>query len=716
MTFDTSAYCPGGTGKKIKHCMCRDISGDLQKIWQALEGNQRIAALDRIDRVLATKANRPCLLAMKIRALFEMNDLQRLEETVATFVKVAPENTLSHGFAALLEARKDQPRAAVEALQAAVSRVAGPFSAELLGAVAAVGAVLANHGDFMAAHAHMLARAMLAPDSDNAAESLMKICSVREVPLLLKRTPCFLSAPEDVPWKQSFEQAYEKCGHLAWKAGLELFESLDRAHPGQHAILENIAVTRGCLGYEGCAEAWHRCARCDSIEFEDAVRAEATAQLLEYEAARRQVAYKKVSLNVTDANAVHEKLLSSERFVPGQADPANQPEDSPPPKGVFRLIDRPSLGDDAELDVEKLPRSLAEVVLFGKETDREARVELWSSEGERLEAARRFVSELAGELLVGGSETEEIVDTQSAESVELFPVLHFPEKTSLFTRRRLINKAVAAEYQRKWPKLALTELDGKSPEEVADDPAYRVPLAAALQVVEEWAAVQGWHVDADQLRERLGVPVPPPIDPTDLDIRALEPHEWRRVEVEKLTDDELQEFYAHADMYFARRAMSRWGHELLKRDQPSEALNLAEIAGTLAELEFDPEDSIALLQRAQSIEQRAGKSPARWYLGELPLRLLQRNPAEIERLLTVLQNHHMNEPGVAEGLFEIMKRFGIVGEDGQPTAELRQTGRSDNAGATESDQKLWTPDSDQSRGDSRDSRQSSRLWIPDSGD
>ena len=73
---------------------------------RAIEGDQRIAALDRINRTLATKANRPCLLALKITTLLDMKDMQSLEDTVTTFVKVAPDNVLAHTFAAMLESRK----------------------------------------------------------------------------------------------------------------------------------------------------------------------------------------------------------------------------------------------------------------------------------------------------------------------------------------------------------------------------------------------------------------------------------------------------------------------------------------------------------------------------------------------------------------------------------------------------------------------------------
>lgn len=706
MTWDPTAYCPGGTGKKIKHCMCRDISGELQKISHALEGNQRIAALARIDRLLATKANRPCLFSLKISTLLAMEDLQRLEETVATFVKVAPENPLAHSFAAMLEARKDQPQAAVEALQRACYWARGAFPGELLEAAHEVGVLLAEHGQLMAARAHLMLCAVVETADEEAMGNLARTCQI-EVPTLLKRMPSFVPPPGHMSCKKRFEAAYRQCIRGAWKVGLELFEALDQEYPGQAAILENIAVTRGCLGYEGCAEAWHRCAAVKSMDFQGAVEAEAVAQLLDFDANRRSVAVKRISINVTDANALQEKLLSSERIVPGSKDPALQPRNSPPPKGLFGLVDRPVPGEGQELTLENVPRFLAHVVLFGKETDREARVELLA-EGEGLDLTRQFFAALAHELLVSDSEVEEIVETLPAETVELFPTLQYPPWARGAERKRLHDESVSAAFQEKWPTLCLTELDGKAPRDVADDSAYQVPLAAALLVLEELAETQRWPVNVDQLRETLGVPLPEPIDPTECDIFTCDPHQWQRVEVEKLTDEQLERLYADAMLYSARTATRRLGHELLRRGGGG-GLDLAQVTGTVAKLEPDFDVALRLLQQAQALEQKAGQSPARWYLAELPLRLLRSDAAEIGQLLQVIQTRHINEPGVAQSLHGILKRFGIITEDGELADPTKQSTASEPA-AGKPDQKLWTPDSAEA---SSDSEQTSELWIPD---
>ena len=49
--------CPCGSGKKVKFCCCRDITRDLGKIIQKLEGDQRVAEQDRQRHVYRTLWN-----------------------------------------------------------------------------------------------------------------------------------------------------------------------------------------------------------------------------------------------------------------------------------------------------------------------------------------------------------------------------------------------------------------------------------------------------------------------------------------------------------------------------------------------------------------------------------------------------------------------------------------------------------------------------------
>ncbi len=633
---------------------------------RALSGNQRVAALDQINRVLATKAHRPCLLALKILTLMDMKDKQSLEETVATFVQAAPSNPLAHAFAALFEVSKGHTKRAVDCLQKSLYLADDVFPGELYDAIGAVAQALANDHKYVAARGHLLFRAMIGGQEQDAVEPLLSISSAGNIPTLLKRDLIFSAKPDNVPWQEAFDKAIELCSRGAWQAGLESLQQLNQEYPGQASVLENIAIACSYLGDGKAGEAWHDYAGLESVDFDRAVIAEATSQLLDHESNRKTIGMVKITYNATDANALQEKLLSSPQIVASQVDPSQvRQDDSPPPKAIFQLNDRPMPPADAELTLENVPRILGQMLLYGKQTDREARLEVVITKGERFEASLRTIAEIGAELLVAEAENEELLDAVPTDTVELFPSLRFPNDAGFSVRKQLTGEAVALAFLEKWPSLPLAALDDKTPREVAEDAAYRVRLAAALLVLEQIAEVESWPVDTDRLREQLGIPVRTTIDPTATNVHALQPHQWHLVDAAKLTDEQLLTLYQQASLFSARKAIKRLGTEVLGRDKMGDQLDMAAVAGGLAQLADDSEEALNHLSQARALAEKAGQSPARWYLEELPLRLLHGDTSEVQHIMTVLQSRYIREPGIAEALYNILVRFGIISPEGQ---------------------------------------------------
>ena len=708
MTLDAHIYCPGGTGKKIKHCACRDIIGDLEKIMRAMEGNQRIAALGHINRVLATKANRPCLLSLKIMNQLDMKDLQSLEETVTTFVKVAPDNALAHTYAALLEVRKHQTKAAVSSVQSAIEHATESFPGELYDAIGAVAEALAGEHKYVAARGHLLFRAMIGNQEEDAMQPLMSISSASGIPTLLKRDFVFAFDGAGTPWARPFEDAAGDLVRGAWRSGLKKLEKLNDEHPGQGPILRNIAMAHSYLGDSQAVRAWHNYAMVESLAFDTAVIAEATSQLLDYEATRKTVGLVKLTLHVTDANALQEKLLSSNVVAASPVDPAElRDEGAPPPKAVFQLLDRPMPASVAELSLDTVPRILGQMLLFGKETDRDARLEVALAKGSQYDHVRASLAEIGGDLLSEGREGEEILDTIPLESVELFATLRFPRETPFEVRKRLADEAASTAFAQRWPELPQAVLDDKTPAQVAGDPAYRIRLAAVLLVLEQVVEIESWPADVNQLRQALGVAVPPPIDPTQTELSGLEPHDWARVVPAKLTDDQLLDMYRQSALFSARQALRLLSVELLGRASLSERLDMAAVCGGMAQLTNDPDEALVDLRRAREYATKAGSSPARWYLAELPLRLLRGEASEARHIMSVLQSRHIREQGVSEGLYNILVRFGVITPDGR-LASAGEPAAPETA--ADPGQKLWTPDA--ATAPPPGEKRESQLWVP----
>jgi hypothetical protein len=72
MPIDSYSPCPCGSGKKLKFCKCVDQPQDLEAVIRLIEGGQALAALDRINQLLAKTPNTAWLLAIKSELALSM--------------------------------------------------------------------------------------------------------------------------------------------------------------------------------------------------------------------------------------------------------------------------------------------------------------------------------------------------------------------------------------------------------------------------------------------------------------------------------------------------------------------------------------------------------------------------------------------------------------------------------------------------------------------
>ena len=84
---DKYVLCPGGSGKKVKFC-CKDLAPEIEKAMNLLEGQQRAAALQHLNRVIEKHGQQPALMDLKITALLEMQQFQ--EERLSCISNLRP--------------------------------------------------------------------------------------------------------------------------------------------------------------------------------------------------------------------------------------------------------------------------------------------------------------------------------------------------------------------------------------------------------------------------------------------------------------------------------------------------------------------------------------------------------------------------------------------------------------------------------------------------
>lgn len=707
MPIDAYSPCPGGTGKKIKFC-CPDFLGQLEKIERMLEGDQHVACLKYIEQLEQQRADRPCLLAIKCMLLRLDGQLEAVGAAVAHFLDHHPDNPIALAESAMLTAANQGGRQAMEVLQRAIAATEKEVSSRVYEAIGTVAQVLLSEGHFPAARALLVLQATIDRQEERAVQMVMQLNRSPSVPLLVRDDRALDTCAEDAPWKAPFDEAMASVDSARWAEAAGKLEALAGQVPEAPVIWRNLAVLRGWVAdTPGCVEALRKYASLD-VPAEDAVEAEALALCLLDDPLgdRRDVCT--LSYEVDDVEQLQAGLALAPRVVLSKVDPRRlADEGQPPPKAVYLLLDRPAPSSGQELTLQSIPRVLALARLCGRQTDREARLEVMRAIDGDVQQVRAVLDELVGQGL--RPDPDRKVDGHLSASWDLLaPKPWLPDDVSREQIERLAEQQRGDTVISRWPDLAMGLLDGRSPREAATQPEVAVRLSAAVMLMELWSGQTGEPLDLNPLRTQLGLPVPGPIDPHQTPVGALPLVRLARVEAGKLSDEALVALFRRAVAFGVRQAMGDFGRELVARptmagrEEPLLAYSL------LARTERDPDRALEYTGEGRRAAEAVGHSSASWDLLELTLRLDRAEGEEAARLMRHVDREHGNEPGVSEALAETLVEYGLIHPDGTPVAppEAEPPPAEAAAGPPAAEPgKLWTPDSQKPA-------EQKKLWTP----
>ena len=714
MSKDPYQPCPCGSGKKIKFC-CKESAAEIDRISKLIDADQRQAALELIERLLKKKPDLQCLHAFKLQLAIGDPDRDSAKAAIDGFLKIAPTNPTALAAQAIrLAAEWDLPedesssyescRAAVATLQRSLSNRGKYVTVLMQSAISIVGRRLMSEGMDLAAAAHFQLAAMFAEKLDRPADDLAKLMSSQVVSLLVKNRIGLPEPPADASWKDEYNAARVKAANGAWADAASLLEGLAQSTLGEPLPRRALGLLYAYLGESGKAvELLRRSAAMDNVSLAEAIDSEALAQLLD-EKQRPTIESLEVQCPVDDSESVKEKLLSDSHAV-SFGDELNHlaDEDGVPPIAVFWLIDRPQPDPDEQLTVANVPRELAVIHLFGKQTDREARLD-YVVESRDHESTKRRLREMLGDTFLDDSKV--VNREQYAAEVSLRDdELWFPPGTSVTVRTAIEADANRQVLIDEWADQSNCALDGKTPREAAQDGSLTVRLEAALMVLE---ACQLAGLDREifqQLRESLGLERTSDIVCHPGAIRRIPLVHLTRVDCSRLADDDLAAGFEYATSHAAIEASLRFGDEILRRPNVSESARIV-VNFNLYRLAIDPDKALAYLHEAQRLTKEAGQSPARMLIHELTLRAIRHEPNEFQDVYSRITKRHINESGIRDELLSTMVRLGLLRPDGSPVApEPVAVG----AAAGEGESTLWTPDSE---GDTESGEGKSKLWLP----
>lgn len=707
MALDSYSYCPCGSGKKVKFCCSGEILPELEKCIRQIDGDQRIAALDQINRSLAAHPNKPCLLALKVNVLITLQELEKAKETITEFLKNDPGNPVALAQCAILSVLEggDIDSASVF-LQTALSRIQGVMMPEIYQAIGILAQAQMEAGKPEAAQPLLIMQAAVANGEDRMAlQTLAEIAGAKQIPILLRMEWRQDPAPAGKPWTQEYHDIEVIANQGSWGQALGLLIELDQKHPDQPEIQKFLGVMSLWQGLrEDAAKYFHKYAASTGVDLDDAIEAEALAQLLDELQPKTQIDVVTWIQDITDAQAVMEKLLSDKRALTMPVDLSKlSGEGEPPPKGVFWILDRPVPETGVGITLDAIPHVDGDIFVFGRQTDRAPRVEFSVSKSPSFDRKIAAVREILGDTLVGTAKEEPSGHT-TQEAELLSGNWRFPTDTPAETRANLLKEWRKIVLTEKWPALARDTLGGKSPLDLKGDESQKIKLAAAVLLFETQLGIEGASSEMTDLRNSLGLAESEPVGSQGQNIRSMSILRLGRLDPKRLSDVDLTTAYQRARAYKINEALISFGEELLLRSATefeSRVMILADLAGSAP----TSEKALEYVERGRKLSVSKNQSIVTWLLLELSVRLSRREAQEADRILQTLMTRHAEEPGVKHAVAQILSSYGIM--PGMPGAPRRDPAAVAPTPAPSSG--LWTPETAAA---GAAPAEKSKLWLP----
>lgn len=708
MAIDPYALCPCGSGKKLKFC-CSDLVGEIEKIHRMIEGDQPRAALRHVEQTLASHPGRASLLDLKVSLELVLGELQAARTTVDQFVAAHADSPTAHACQAMVLAEGVDVRAAVDALQRALALTDRAMPMRVFEALGAVGGALLEAGHVLAAQAHLWLHASLAPaDDDRSREALIGLNHYSGLPLLLRDQRRFCPWPENVPWKDEAEQAARRATEGKWHQAVEIVDRLGQRYGADPTLVFNRALLGGCLADDRALVAGlHAYAQLD-VPLDDAVEAEAVAQLIDPDLTETKLDTAKQAYSIRNFDALMVRLTSDKCIQSFEMDPAvfAQP-DQPRPRHTCMLLDRPMPTSGVSLQREDVPRLVGFLAVYGRQTDRAERLELTVDRGPEYNTAINTLREIAGDAL-GELTGEIVIGTVSPTEQALNWRWHFPRDTPPDVRRRLVAEERRAAIVERWPEVSSPALGGKSPRQAAGDQQLRIALIAAVLILE-----QGSNSDRDaeavaELRRNLGLDQPAPIEPAGQDASRLPLVRVPRMKMEAVSDADLVQLYRRASMVGAQAATVHIAREAVRRPALADRIPPRQAYARLIAAELDLDRALTLIGEARAKSRSAGESTAEWDLIELERHVISGNADQAKTILAQIEREHGDDPHVSAALYRLLYEMGLIPDElpMQAPAYEEMPAEAVGSAAEPAGSRIWTPDSD------RPSAGKSSLWTP----
>lgn len=711
MAVDPYALCICGSGKKVKFC-CHAVIPEMEKIARLRENKQFSMAKQKLDQLDQQFPGNGLVNVTRAELSISERQYEEAVRQIAPFVKENPDHKYGLVLHAMARLSSSGFMAARRTVHRAFQKCHRSHPEAVSQIAAGIATMMYSNESFMAARQH-LAVALRFADEEQRQRLFFQMASLEgndEIAYPLRSIHQLLpySGTKEAETEASRAQKLSSLG--CWEPAAILFGRLTESDPDSAILWYNLGLCQAWDGDEPtAAESLHKAAALfPETSDEYAIEAETLAQLLDLETTDAVTPFISQRFEVEQISRLLTTLDGHERFfrVPQEKD-SNRPIS---PVATYSIVDRVVAADvdGSDWTFNDVPTSLADVAIY--DNDENAQVTgayLTGISGDELTTAESLFVEVAGDQVrKSDNDKPTEVGVVPNEMLPLQWAWHFPKSVPDIVRRELERQKWDEVVSQTWPQNGITALDGKSPRETADaqdasDAAATVKLRSAVNVLDVYCVRQGYSLDRGKVYKELGLQPLSPIEITGATpVVGLSTLQLREVEIEKLTDDQLNEIVNRALLVRHPVFLERVLNEVNRREPCLEKVGSVRVYAGLHRIcrEQGRRDEalnwIKAARDAESPGRSAFEHRMEWDLRELNFRMEDPSDDELPKLVKRIQAEYGSKvPELNQVLGETLAEVGLQNLIGEPaivtaSSPILPGEAQEEAGG---EKKLWLP-------------------------
>ena len=694
MSIDLYQQCPCHEGTKIKFCCGKEVVDGLNLALAKHGSGQTKAALEQLDRSIASVGENDCLLALKTFLLISVDDIDAAEVTNEKFLTNLPDHSTGLQHRAQIELSRGEISQAALTLQDAMDAIDGSELPVMLARpFESLGMSFVGERNILAARAHLSFAKFLEEDSDSRLTyALRELYNPSGASYFLKANHQLAPPEEGAEWEKQFTNVHRAVGRGQFRRALGMLLQLSEKFPDTPAIAQGIAIVTSMFApLEAQIATWRNVAAMSSTEPKDAIEFYGLADALAQIAGEGLIPVNRCTWEIDEFEPISEACISNDQLAPMEQQMQQDPfGEGPAPRAGYFLLDKQELRSAEQLSFDTVPFTLAEVLLYGKQTDRPARVELVCVQGDRYDEALKLLSST---ISISGEPMVAAFDNADAEREALTWNWRLPEDTSPEQHKELVDQMKQAALMR-WLDVKPDFIDGKTIREAASDESLKNWVQSKICNLELMSHGQAFDADSiDGLRKELGLSGLEKLAPaTD---ETLTPTQMCRIDAGKISDEQLMGYFEIATLMQNFPALRLLTPELLKRDHIEGARrDICHV--TMARMVETHDEALEHFAQSRAEAAKLGMPLGVLLVAEFEYRLRNGLEDKLDSLLQTIEARHMEEPGVANELGRLFQALGLqpgaMPSDGEQAIPQPAASETAQSGGDDSGSGLWIPD------------------------